>query len=44
MTEQEGMRVRDGARGNEIDSESERERERERLRVGGNESEIVSVF
>ena len=42
MTEQEGMRVRDGARGNEIESESERERER--LRVGGNESEIVSVF
>ena len=36
------MRVRDGARGNEIESESERERER--LRVGGNESEIVSVF
>ena len=42
MTEQEGMRVRDGARGNEIESESERERER--LRVGGTESEIVSVF
>ena len=42
MTEQEGMRVRDGARGNEIESESERERER--LRVGGNEREIVSVF
>ena len=40
--EREGMRVRDGARGNEIESESERERER--LRVGGNESEIVSVF
>ena len=29
MTEQEGMRVRDGARGNEIESESERERERD---------------
>ena len=41
---QEGMRLRDGARGNESYGARGSESERERLRVGGNEGETVSVF
>ena len=48
VMEREGMKVRDGARGNESYgarwNENESERERERLRMGGNESEDCDMF
>ena len=46
-TKREGMKVRDGARGNESYGARWNEnevRERERLRVGGNESEDCDTF